>query len=144
MIDSLTITHESVLTLIYGALIGILSGIYSGVIVSRYTRFAELRNEVLRIIRSIRYISEESKITITNDDNVSMLVLISSDLFFLKHKKSAERVNLISSQIIEASYKASYGKLNYDEYDKLILDCQFLARNLPATKAVLWSLWGKL
>jgi hypothetical protein len=144
LIDSLIIHHESILTLIYGVPIGILSGIYSGVIVSRYARFAELRNEVLRVVRSICYISEESKIIISNDSNFSMLVLISSDLFFLKHKKSAERVNLISSQIREAGYKASNGQLTYDEYNKLILDCQFLARNLPANKAILWSLWGKL
>ena len=135
---------QTILQLLWDIPIGIVGGLYSGLILSRYVRFAELRNEVLRIIRNIEFIQKGSVVTIDGDEGLSKLVLISSDFFFLKHTKAAERVNLISSKIIESTYAARSGKIDSDEYQKLISDCQYLARTLPANKAVLWSLWGRL
>lgn len=135
---------QALLQLFLDVPVGILGGLYSGMIVSRYARFAELRNEVLRIVRSINYIQESSAVVISDDEDVSKLVLVSSDLFFLKHKKAAERVNLISSKIAESSYAARLGRVDSEEYGKLVTDCQYLARTLPPNKRVLWSLWGNI
>jgi hypothetical protein len=69
---------DSILSLLLGIPIGLVSGLYTGLIVTRYARFAELRNEVLRIIRSIDFMREESRINITNDQDVPKFVLIAS------------------------------------------------------------------
>ena len=142
--DCLLITYESVLTAVYTILISILSGIYSGVIVSRYSRFAELRNEVLRIIRSIDFMDESSHIAISKDEGVSKLQLISSDFIFLKHSRAASLLNMLAKEIQQVNYKAKQGQISIDDYSVAYSNWQALARKLPANNLVLWSLWAKL
>ena len=84
---------DSILSLLLGIPIGIISGLYTGIIVTRYARFAELRNETLRIIRSIDFVHEAPNILVSNDQDVSKLALIASDLFFLSHRTAGEKVN---------------------------------------------------
>lgn len=84
-------------------LLGFVLGLYGGVVIARYSRFAELRNEVLRVIRSIDFIQEQNGVVITNVDDVPKLMLVVSDLLFLKHRKAADVVSAIRSDIDEIS-----------------------------------------
>jgi hypothetical protein len=105
-------SNDSIISLFLGIPIGIISGLYTGIIVTRYARFAELRNEALRIIRSIDFMQESSFIQINNDHDVSRLILISSDMVFLRHSKAGELVNQLSKEIQSTNIAARSGQIN--------------------------------
>ncbi|MGZ5540701.1 MAG: hypothetical protein ACXWE3_03120 [Methylobacter sp.] len=124
--------------------IGLVSGLYTGLIVTRYSRFAELRNEALRIIRSIDFMETEDKVRVSNNENVPNLLNISSDLLFLKHRKAGEQVIQLLKEVSSTTHEAQVGKLNVIEYGRCHAEWQRIARELPGNKIVLWSLWGKI
>jgi len=109
-------SNDSIISLFLGIPIGIISGLYTGIIVTRYARFAELRNEALRIIRSIDFMQESSFIQINNDHDVSRLILISSDMVFLRHSKAGELVNQLSKEIQSTNIAARSGQINIIDY----------------------------
>lgn len=129
---------------IIGLLLSLPLGLYGGVVISRYSRFAELRNEVLRIVRAIDFMQEGNKVNITNDQDISKLPLIVSDLLFLKHKEAAEVVSAMRSDIDEISMHAKIGRLDSSAFSQNFSNWQDMARNLPPNKLVLWSPWAKL
>lgn len=137
-------SNDSIISLFLGIPIGIISGLYTGIIVTRYARFAELRNEALRIIRSIDFMQESSSIQISNDHDVSKLILISSDMFFLRHIKAGELVSQLSQQIQSTNNEARYGRINISDYSNRYASWQTSARNLPPNKFVICSFWGRL
>lgn len=130
--------------LLLGIPLSIITGLYSGAILSRYVRFAELRNETLRVIRRIEFIQEANRVFISNSDDIAKLSLIPSDLYFLNHRKAAETVSAIRSDIDEISMHASIGRLKTDAFEQNYSNWQNMARTLPPNKLVLWSLWAKL
>lgn len=140
----LSMSIDSILSLLLGIPIGLASGLYTGIIVTRYARFAELRNETLRIIRAIDFMSEENSVRITNDEDVPKLLLVSSDLLFLSHKEAGEQVNQLLQEISTTTADARNGKINSIEYVGRHSAWQRVARELPPSKKVLWALWGKL
>lgn len=135
---------ESTISLLLGIPIGIITGLYSGVIVSRYVRFAELRNQVLRIIRAIDFIQEPHGVAIRNNQDVSTLTFIASDLMFLEHRRAGEIVSTLRAEIDEISLHAKVGRLNVSAYGQDFARWQQTARSLPPNRLVLWSLWGRL
>lgn len=137
-------SNDSILSLLLGIPIGLVSGLYTGLIVTRYARFAELRNEALRIIRSIDFMREESRINVTNDNDVPKLLLISSDMLFLGHRRAGEQVMAISAEIANTNHSARAGAINIEKYSELYARWQTVARALPGSKRVLWSVWGRL
>lgn len=137
-------SNDSIISLFLGIPIGIISGLYTGIIVTRYARFAELRNEALRIIRSIDFMQESSFIQINNDHDVSRLILISSDMVFLRHSKAGELVNQLSKEIQSTNIAARSGQINIIDYSNYYGDWQTRARNLPPNKFVIFSFRGRL
>ena len=135
---------DSILSLVLGIPIGLVSGLYTGLIVTRYARFAELRNETLRIIRAINFMQGESSLSITSDEDVPKLVLIASDLLFLNHQEAAKQVNEIFQEIASMTYDGRSSRVNSEEYGNRFKAWQQTARELPPNKMVLWALWGKL
>ena len=135
---------ETVINLLLGIPIGLVSGLYTGLIITRYTRFAELRNEAMRIIRAIDFVQNDSRINLSNDHDVSKLVLIGSDLLFLGHRKAGEATMKLSTEILSINYAARHEKIDMDEYSKHFSRWQDLGRELPSSKKVLWSLWGRI
>ena len=131
-------------SLLLGIPIGLISGLYTGLIVTRYARFAELRNEVLRIVRTIDFMENGARVDISNDHDVPKLVLISSDLLFLGHRVAGEQVIRLSSDMSTKNYSARHGQINVEEYGKHYASWQKTGRELPGSKRVLWSLWGRL
>lgn len=135
---------DTVISLLLGIPLSVITGLYSGAILSRYVRFSELRNEVLRIIRTIDFIQEQHGVSISKTDDVAKLILISSDLYFLKHRKAAETVNAIRADIDEISMDASVGRLKVGAFEQSYSNWQNMARTLSPNKLVLWGLWAKL
>jgi hypothetical protein len=134
---------ESIISLFLGIPIGLISGLYTGLIVTRYTRFADLRNEALRIIHSINFMEVENVVHITNDEDVSKLLLISSDLLSLHHRKAGERVSQLLKDITSITCNAKAGRVNVADYGSHYKAWQEIARELPPSQLVLWT-WGKL
>ena len=137
-------TSDSIVSLLLGIPLSIVTGLYSGAILSRYIRCGDLRNETIRIIRTIDFTQETGGVSITKTDDVAKLSLISSDLYFLEHRKAAEIVNAIRSDIDEMSVHAGTGRLKIEAFEKHYLNWQSMARTLPPNKLVLWSFWAKL
>lgn len=135
---------DTIISLLLGIPLSIITGLYSGAILSRYVRFAELRNEALRVIRTIDFMQEADGVSILKTDDVAKLILISSDLYFLKHRKAAETVNAIRSDIDEIVMHARIGRLKAGAFEQNYSNWQSRARTLPPNKLVLWSLWATL
>lgn len=138
------ITLEIIINLALGIPIGLVSGLYTGLIITRYTRFAELRNEAMRIIRATDFMQNDTRINLSNDHDVSKLVLVGSDLLFLGHRKAGEATMKLSTEISNINYAARHGKVDVDEYSKHFGRWQDIGRDLPSSKKVLWSLWGRI
>lgn len=137
-------SSDLIISLVLGVPFSIITGLYSGVILSRYIRFAELRNEVLRIIRTIDFMQEIDRVLISNDHDVSKLALIVSDLIYLKHHKAAEIASAIRTDIDEISIHVRAGRLNVAAFEQNYSNWQNMARSLPPNRLVLWSLWSRL
>lgn len=137
-------SSDTIISLLLGIPLSIITGLYSGAILSRYVRFSELRNETLRIIRTIDFMQEADGVSISKTDDIAKLILISSDLYFLKHRKAAQTVNAIRSDIDEISRHASIGRLKVGAFEQNYSNWQYMARTLSPNKLVLWSLWAKL
>ena len=135
---------ESIISLLLGFPVGLISGLYTGLIVTRYARFAELRNEVLRVIRIIDFMENGRVIDISHDQDVSKLHLIASDFLFLGHRKAGEQTLVLSQKMNTINYSARHGHLSINKYGEHYSRWQNTARDLPGNKAVLWSLWGRI
>jgi hypothetical protein len=133
-------SSESIISLFLGFPLAL----YGSVVFSRFSRFAELRNEVLRIIRTIDFMQEQSGVSITNVQDVPKLTLIASDLLSLKHREAAEVVSAIRSGIDEISMHAKIGRLNVSAFGQSYSNWQSMARELPPNKLALWNPWSKL
>lgn len=83
-----------------GIISGIISGCYSGIVISRFTIFNNLKRESLRIIRRFDY--EENKISGDKKKNqieASELSLIVSDFIYIGQKKAGEKILAISNKL---------------------------------------------
>ena len=135
---------DSVVSLLLGIPIGLVSGLYTGLIVTRYARFAELRNEILRVIRVIDFMEDNGSIDIRHDQDVPKLHLIASDLLFLGHHAAGEQTLKLVQDMSHTNYSAKHGKMSIHEYGEKYSEWQTTARRLPGNKLVLWSLWGRI
>jgi hypothetical protein len=135
---------ETVISLVLALPIGVATGIYSGMIVSRYVRFADLRNQLLRIIRSIYFMQEQDHVDIKNDQDVSKIIFISSDLFFLQHQKAGYEVSTLLSEIDRTKILALTGKINVGAYESKHREWQSIANSLTPNRLVLFSFWSRL
>ena len=135
---------DTIISLILAVPIGIITGLYSGFIISRYIRFSDLRNQLIRIIRSIEYIQEENYVAIQNDQDVAKIPLIASDLFFLKHKNAGEIVTKLRSSIDQMKILAASGQIDVLAYDDSYKQWQTIVNNLTPNRAVLLSFWSRL
>jgi len=67
-------------------IVALLTGISTGLVVSRMARFEELRNEARRIVWGIDYMyGEGDRPRITEQRPVGELLYVSSELYALKH-----------------------------------------------------------
>jgi hypothetical protein len=120
---------------------GIISGLYTGLIVTRYTRFSDLRNESLRIIRKIDYVEERDVTIVTNDKDIRNLSFIGSELIFLSHKEAGNEILGLHKEISSSIYEARIGMISSKEFNDKCIMWQKAAMKISPNKIVLWSLY---
>lgn len=118
-------------------LTGIVAGLYSGIVVSRMSKFEEVRHQIKRIILNIDFIYSSDKPEIIVKKDISDLLFLSCDFYALKHKNAGEEVSVLQSEInaVVASPPKEYEKMNnmYSEW-------QEKCRNLKPNYFIIFSL----
>jgi hypothetical protein len=137
-------SREAWLALLVSLPIGVISGIYSGLIVARYQRFSELRSRVLRIIREIDFMPSDGRVAFLARQGVPELTFIASDFFFLKHTRCGEQTLGLQTKITEAICLGSAGKIDCKDFGKRFDDWQTAGRRLKPDAVQLLRLWGGL
>ena len=120
--------------------VGVLSGIYSGLIVARMARFEELRNEMRRLIHLIDYGEEQGRFRFLSGQETLRTIparasSIVSDLLHLGHEGAGEVVAGINQEIGHAF--ATTPHLRVEEFDQTYLDWQQRCRAMKPNKRVI-------
>jgi hypothetical protein len=141
--------HEHLLTIamnetITSFIFSILSGLYAGLIVARYQRFADLRLQAKKVILEIYYIHQDSKMTFPKRKSVPEFVIIASDLFFLKHKKAGIAINQLSTEIYSTINEAETGKMDCETFKKCYQSWQDSINNISPSLLQIIRLRGGL
>lgn len=136
---------ETLLGVLLGIPPGIIGGIYAGLIVARYQRFADLRSEILRIIRAIDFImDQDDQVQIKTNKDIADLLYIAGDFAFLRHKNAYMITATLSNEISDSNYQAKSGMLGYDKYSEKHKKWQQQARSISPNPFVLLWLWSGL
>ena len=133
-------SKDTILSLILSLPLGVIGGLYSGLIVARYSRFSELRNEALRIIRTIDYMLEEQKIIVSKINDLPKLAIISSDLLSLQHRRAGNSIIILSTAVSETNYEAERGRIPIDVYEQRYLHWQCMVRKLQPSKRIIFAI----
>jgi ABC-type Fe3+-citrate transport system substrate-binding protein len=88
-----------ILGFLFTVFIGLVSGLYAGLIIARVSKFEELRSELIRIIQSIDFIQNGETVEFNINKEIYIVTLISSEYYAMKHKEAAETVSKIRSEI---------------------------------------------
>lgn len=134
-------TSDSLLALILSLPIGIASGLYSSLIVTKYARFSELRREALRIIRLINYIGDDTRVTVQEPANLSSLALIASDLYGLGHPSAGGTINSLYDAILGANRSVLSGAMDLRTYASQHGEWQRQARDIDPNMKI-YLPWG--
>lgn len=137
-------TDETLLSVLLGIPPGIIGGIYAGLIVARYQRFADLRSELLRIIRGIDFMDENGRVRITENKDTADILHIAGDFAFLRHKHAFEIASGLNAEISSTNHQAKGGGLTYEQYSEQYRKWQHRARSISPNPLVLLRLWSGL
>jgi len=111
--------HETILSILIGALvsvpIGVLGGIYAGLLVARYQRFADLRLRARRVVQELGFIQEGNRIEIRGPRETPELGFIASELFFLQHLEAAEVLLRLGPEIYSTLMDAEMNRISLTE-----------------------------
>ena len=109
---------ESIFSLLLSIPTGIISGLYAGIIVARYQRFADLRLHAKKLILEIDFVWEDAKMFFPRRKEVPEFFTIASDLFFLGHKSAGKKVLEVSQEIQQSIMEARAGKINSELFNE--------------------------
>ena len=123
---------------------GIIGGIYAGLIVARYQRFADLRSELLRIIRAIYFMDENGRVKIKENKDIADILHIAGDFAFLRHKCAFEATSVLNKEISSTNYQAMGGGLTYDQYSAQYKKWEQQSRSISPSPLVLLQPWSGL
>ena len=135
---------ETLISVLVGISTGIITGLYTALIVARYQRFADLRGQVLRIIREIDFVHEGARVLFPRRKEVSDFSTIASDLLFLQHSEAADKLLKLSIEINETISYAINGSITIDSLTARFSSWQDTGRSLAPSKRQLFRLWSGL
>jgi hypothetical protein len=135
---------ETIISLLLSIPIGIISGLYAGLVVARYQRFADLRLQAKKIIIEIDWIWEENKIVFPRRSNVREFSTIASDLLFLGHKAAGKNVLEIQHSVTRTISEARDGRVSFDEFSESYGNWQYRIRSLAPQTLPILKIWGGL
>jgi len=130
--------HELLKNIILGLFTGMATGLYSGLIVTKYHNFLNIKNEALRAIQKIDYMLSGAKIEITNSSDISNLQYIASELCRLKHQEAGEEILKLFKEINTINIQAGTGQIEFESYKSCHLKWQESVRNLSPSKLVIF------
>lgn len=116
-------------------LMSLATGGYMGIVVSKAVAFSNIKKEALRIVRTIDTLGPNGAV-FHKTENVTTLLLLSSELLGLKHKKAARIINEVFIDINKEIFSPS---LDSSIRDEILANAQKNIRNLPASKLVLFN-----
>lgn len=116
-------------------LMSLATGGYMGIVVSKAVAFSNIKKEALRIVRTIDTLGPNGPV-FHKTENVTTLLLLSSELLGLKHKKAAGVINNVFSDINKEIFTPS---LDSSIRDKILANAQKSIRNLPPSRIVLFN-----
>jgi hypothetical protein len=137
-------SKETIISLVLSIPIGIISGLYAGVVVARYQRFADLRLQAKKVILEIDWIWEETKMVFPHRNSVRELSAIASDLLFLGHKAAGNNVLEIQDSVTRTMNEARVGRINFEQFNERYGDWQYRIRSLSPQMFTILKLWGGL
>lgn len=137
-------SNETAISVLLSIPLGIISGLYAGLIVARYQRFADLRLQAKKVILEIDWIWEEDRMIFPSRDNVRELSAIASDLLFLGHKIAGTNVLEIQDSATRIVSKARVGRVNFEEFSESFTDWQYRIRSLAPQALPILKIWGGL
>lgn len=79
-------------------LMSLATGGYMGIVISKAVAFSNIKKEALRIVRTIDTLGPNGAV-FHKTENVTTLLLLSSELLGLKHKKAARIINDVFTDI---------------------------------------------
>ena len=133
---------EIVISLLLSIPLGVVSGVYSGFIVYRYSRFEELRTRAKQIIHGIDFVSsnnEPVEVIFNKDADKRELFSIANEFFYLKHQKAGSQIMEIFNALGDVLLKEESKKLGYSEMNESYLQWQKICRTIkPNLKQILF------
>jgi hypothetical protein len=123
-----------------GLAVGVISGLYSGLVVTRMARFDALKNEMKRLILAIDFIGDEREVHFRVRKDMGDFSSIASDFGYLGHSKAANIALRLSSEIFSA---VGVNRQTVEEIDTQYRDWQKRCRELRPNMKVIYSprLW---
>ena len=88
--------------------LGILSGVYAGLIVARFVKFEEIRTQVKRVIQDIDFMNEgpNGELVMISEPRIRDLHNCHSDLLYLQHESAAKVVGDLIAAISNVKHTA--------------------------------------
>lgn len=137
-------SQETILSLLLSIPIGIIGGLYAGIIVARYQRFADLRLQAKKIVLEIDFIWEETKTVFPRRKETPELQAIATDLFFLQHKSAGNSVLELSQSIHTSITDVELGRMNSKTFADRYQSWQHQMRSLAPSTWQILRIWGGL
>lgn len=137
-------SQETILSLLLSIPIGIISGLYAGIIGARYQRFADLRLQAKKVVLEIDFVWKDTKMIFPGRTETPEFSTISSDLFFISHKSAGTKVLEIWHDIKRNIAEASAGQINSTTFNKNYVHWQHKIRNLSPDMLPILRIWGGL
>jgi hypothetical protein len=137
-------SKETILSLLLSIPIGIISGLYAGIIVARYQRFADLRLQAKKLILEIDFIWEDPRMFFPRRKETPEFSTISSDFFFLGHKSAGTKVLEVWQDIQRNITNASAGRVNSESFNEKYINWQNEIRALSPEMLPILRIWGGL
>ena len=137
-------SKETIMSLILSIPIGIISGLYAGVIVARYQRFADLRLQAKKVILEIDWIWEETKMVFPRRKDLPEFSTIASDFFFLGHKPAGTEVPEVWQDVTRTMNEARAGRVNSEKFNESYGRWQHQIRSLSPRMFPILKIWGGL
>ncbi len=116
-------------------IMSLVTGGYMGIVVSKAVAFSNIKKEALRIVRTIDTLGPNGSVFHKTDD-ITTLLLLSSELMGLKHKKAAGIINNVFNDINNEIFTPS---LDSSIRNKILANAQKSIRTLPPSKIVLFN-----
>jgi hypothetical protein len=135
---------ETIASTLISIPIGLVSGLYAGLVVARYQRFADLRLQAKRVVIELGCSMEGDHMVFPGRTETPELAIIASDLLLLKHRHAAEVLLKLTSQIYATIQDAKMGRITFSDYQHQLLSWQSAINAISPSPIPLLRLWAGL